>query len=122
MDLDDRAIERHRLHFNLHDLLALQFLKDSLNHSAFAPPVHPCVDGVPLSQSLGQAVFDLFDSTMKKYQLLPSVSANKVTVIERITSPLQRLSVLEKLNRDQPGLAPLYIGGDLENQPDCFNP
>jgi hypothetical protein len=55
MDLDDRAIERHRLHFNLHDLLALQFLKDSLNHSAFAPPVHPCVDGVPLSQSLGQA-------------------------------------------------------------------
>ena len=54
MDLDNRAIERHCLHFNSHNLSTLQFLKHSLDDPAFTPPIHPRIDGVPFPKVRGQ--------------------------------------------------------------------
>ena len=47
MDLDDRAVERHRLHLDSDNLFTSQFLKHSLDDAAFTPPIHPRIDGVP---------------------------------------------------------------------------
>lgn len=54
MDLDDRAVERHRLHFNSHDLGTLQFLKHPLDDPVFTPPIHPRIDRVPFPKVRGQ--------------------------------------------------------------------
>ena len=53
MNLDDRAIQRDHLQFDLDKLLLLETGKEPVEHSGFAPPIHARVDGVPVPEAFG---------------------------------------------------------------------
>ena len=55
MNLDDGAIQRHRLHLDSHNLFALQLLKNRRNHALFAPTIHVRIDAVPSPKAIGQS-------------------------------------------------------------------
>lgn len=54
MYLDARAVERHRLDPDSHDLLALEFFEHLVEHAGLRPSTHAGVDRVPVAESLGQ--------------------------------------------------------------------
>ena len=47
MDLDDGAVEQHRLQSEAHDPLPLQPVEDPVEHLVLEPAIHARVDGVP---------------------------------------------------------------------------
>lgn len=49
-----RAVQRHRLQLDAHDLLALQVLEYTIQHPALRPAVHARVEGVPGAKPLQQ--------------------------------------------------------------------
>ena len=55
MHFDDGRVQGNGLDLDAHDLFALQFLEDAVQHAALGPAVHAGVDGVPVSETLGQA-------------------------------------------------------------------
>ena len=55
MNLDQGAVQRYRLDPDANNLRLLQLLKHPIQHTAFAPAVHTSVDGVPITEALGQA-------------------------------------------------------------------
>jgi len=55
MDRDDRTIQRHGLDLHTNDLCLLQLGKDTIQHAALRPPVHACIDRVPVPKLLGEA-------------------------------------------------------------------
>ena len=55
MNLHDRAVQRHCLDLDAHDLRALQLLEDTVEHAALGPATHARVDCVPIAEPLGQA-------------------------------------------------------------------
>ena len=55
MDFDGGRIQAHGLDADAHDLLALQLLEDVIQHPALGPAIHAGVDGMPISEALGQA-------------------------------------------------------------------
>ena len=55
MDFDDGGVHRHGFDFDTDQLLALQFLEDGVEHAVLRPAVHTSVNGVPVSEALGQA-------------------------------------------------------------------
>ena len=47
MDLDDGAVEQHRLQSEAQDPLPLQPVEDPVEHLVLEPAIHARVDGVP---------------------------------------------------------------------------
>src|SRR6478672_6037379 len=54
MYFDDGAVQANRLDLDAHDLSMLQLLEHAIEHPVFRPAIHPCIDGVPIAESLGQ--------------------------------------------------------------------
>ena len=55
MYFDRRAVQADPFDPDRQDLLLLQPGKDPIQHARLAPTVHPCIDGMPVAQMLGQA-------------------------------------------------------------------
>jgi hypothetical protein len=55
VDLDDRAIQAHRLDPNADELLLLQLLKEPIEHTGFGPTIHASVDRMPVAEALRQS-------------------------------------------------------------------
>ena len=55
MHLDGGRVQLDGLDLDAHDLLALQPLKDAIQHAVLGPAVHARVDGVPVAKPLGQS-------------------------------------------------------------------
>jgi len=55
MHFHKRAVQGDRLEFDRNNLLLLQARKHPLEHSRFAPAIHPRVDRVPVPQAFGQS-------------------------------------------------------------------
>ncbi len=51
MDLDDRAVQRHRLDLDPDDLLLLECRKDPIQHTCLGPAVHPRIDRMPVAKA-----------------------------------------------------------------------
>ena len=54
MNLDHGTVQRYRLDPDANNLRLLQLLKHPIQHTTFAPAVHAGVDGVPITEALGQ--------------------------------------------------------------------
>ena len=54
MHFDTGAIQRHRLDFEVNQLLTLQFGKHPVQDASLAPTAHARVDGVPLAETFGK--------------------------------------------------------------------
>lgn len=54
MHLDAGRVQRYRLNSYAYDLLPLKLFKHTIKYAAFAPAIHTRVDGMPVSESLGQ--------------------------------------------------------------------
>jgi hypothetical protein len=55
MHFDAGAVQAHRFDADGQDLLLLQPSKNPVQHSGFAPAVHPRVDRMPVTPMLGQS-------------------------------------------------------------------
>ena len=55
MNFDRRAVQAHVLDTHSEDLLSLQPRKDPIQDPRFAPPVHPGVDRVPVTEVIGKS-------------------------------------------------------------------
>lgn len=55
MHLDAGAIQRYGFEFHPNDLIRLKLLEDPIQHTGLGPPVHARIDGVPVSEPLGQS-------------------------------------------------------------------
>lgn len=54
MNLDNRAIQTHRLDLDADELFTLQLSKESVEHTGLGPAVHARVDRMPIAESLRQ--------------------------------------------------------------------
>ena len=54
MDLDDGAVQRHRLQLDADQLGALQVFEDPVEHPVLGPTIHTGVDRVPVPKALRQ--------------------------------------------------------------------
>ena len=54
MDLDDGAVQRHRLQLDADQLGALQVFEDPVEHPVLGPTIHAGVDRVPVPKALRQ--------------------------------------------------------------------
>ena len=55
MNLDDGRVHGYGLDLDADQLFALQFLKNSIQHSALRPAVHAGVNSVPVAEAFRQA-------------------------------------------------------------------
>lgn len=54
MYLDARAVQRDGLDLDAHNLSTLQLLEHPIEHAGLGPPIHACIDRVPIAEPLGQ--------------------------------------------------------------------
>ena len=54
MNLDNRAVQTHRLDLDADELLALQLREQTVKHTSLGPTIHPRVDRMPVTKSLRQ--------------------------------------------------------------------
>src|SRR5271165_5264333 len=55
MYFHDGTVEADRFDLDAHELLMLQLLEQSIQHSGLRPAPHACIDGVPVAEAFRQA-------------------------------------------------------------------
>ena len=53
MNLDDHAVQRHRLEPDAHNLFLLQVFEDPIQYAVLRTSTHSRVDGVPIAEMAG---------------------------------------------------------------------
>jgi len=76
VNFDAGRIPAHNLDADADDLLVLQLLEDAIQRAALGPAVHAGVNGMPISEALGQ-------------------SAPRTTLLGDIEQGIQQLQVLQ---------------------------